>query len=399
MYDVIVLGAGASGLMSAYLCGTMKKKVLLLEHNKQIGRKILISGGGKCNFTNLHTKPKNFVSENPHFSKSSLARYSPWDFIDLIYQHNIDYYEKKLGQLFCSGSAREVIAMLQKECNKTQNVEILLKTKVLEVAKSGEVFKVQTDKQVFEARKVIVATGGLSIPTIGASDIGYKIAKSFGHRIIETRPGLVPFTLSDEILEGHSELSGISMETVCETNGVRFEESVLFTHKGLSGPAILQVSLHWKPKDIVTINFLPKLHLFEELVNLKKKGSRLTVPNLLKRHLPDRFVKKWCSLYMKDEKTFIAGLSGKDIESISLAINQWTFSPKGTEGYRKAEVTRGGVSTDDVSSKTLESKKVEGLYFIGEVLDVTGWLGGFNFQWAWASAHAAAQDIADYSRE
>lgn len=391
VYDHIIVGAGAAGLMATALLSQKGATVLLLEQNKSVGRKILISGGGKCNFTNTDATPSNYKSSNQHFSKSSLARYSPWDFIDLVLKHEIPYYEKKLGQLFCEKSAKDIVEMLVKECRSSGKATIKTGIKVNGIDKEDH-FLVSTSEGEFYSHNVVVATGGLSIPSLGANDFGYKIAKKFGHRLIETRPALVPFTLDERTLPEFSELSGVSLEAKISCNNTIFEESILFTHKGLSGPGILQISLHWFPGDEVTINLLPQLNLSEEFQRLKKRNGNITVESFLRKHLPDRLVKKWLDINLQDPSIYIANLTNVELELLAKSLNAWTFIPRGTEGYRKAEVTAGGVSCDQVSSKTMESQIVSGLYFIGEVLDVTGWLGGFNFQWAWASAHAVAQN-------
>lgn len=387
-YDYIIIGAGAAGLMACSLLANKGAKVLLLEQNKSVGRKILISGGGKCNFTNTDATAINYKSENKHFAKSPMARYSPWDFIDLVQKHDIQYYEKKLGQLFCESSAKEIVDMLLKECKQSGKASIKTSVKVVDVEKNNDIFSILTNNgDSFEGKNVVVASGGLSIPSLGANDFGYKVGKKFGHKLIETRPALVPFTLHDEEL---AELSGVSIDVIVSNGRASFEEDILFTHKGLSGPGILQISLHWLPGEEITINFLPKIDLESEFIKIKNKSGSVMASSFLRKHLPDRFVKKWCALYLQDETKYIANLTKEELTSFCQKINAWKVIPKGTEGYRKAEVTIGGVSTDQISSKSMESQNEKGLYFIGEVVDVTGWLGGYNFQWAWASAHALA---------
>lgn len=386
-YDYIIIGAGAAGLMAASLLGNKGARVLLLEQNKSVGRKILISGGGKCNFTNTDASVQNYKSDNKHFIKSPMARYSPWDFIDLVQKHEIKYYEKKLGQLFCESSAKEIVDMLLKECKQSGKVTVRTSVKVLDVEKEDDFFTVITNGETYSSYNAVIASGGLSIPSLGANDFGYKIGKKFGHKLIETRPALVPFTLHDEEL---AELSGVAMEVVISNNRASFEEDILFTHKGLSGPGVLQISLHWLPGEEVTVNFLPTMDLEAEFIKMKNRSGNIMASTFLKKHLPDRFVKKWCTLYLQDETKYIANFTKEELSSFCQKVNSWKVIPKGTEGYRKAEVTAGGVSTDQISSKSMESQNIKGLYFIGEVVDVTGWLGGFNFQWAWASAHALA---------
>ncbi len=391
-YDLIVVGGGAAGLMSATTASKRGLKVLLLEANKQLGRKILISGGGRCNFTNLDVSPDSYVSSNKHFFKSSLSRYSPYDFTDLLDEFGIKYHEKKLGQLFCNNSAKDIIYVFEKLCNR-YNVEISLNTKVESIEKEDGLFQLQTNKGNLVAKNLIIATGGLSIPTIGANDFGLRIAKQFGHRLIETRPALVPFKLSNSALSGFSQLSGIALPCRISTNRISFDEDILFTHKGLSGPATLQISLHWLPEEKINIDFLPGVDVYEKLLKAKNKKPKLTIGNILKADLPKRFLEKWTLEYLKMPQLELGNIKDQDLKSFSDQVNKWEFVPEGTEGYRKAEVTVGGVSTDKVSSKTMESQIEKGLYFVGEVLDVTGWLGGYNFHWAWASGNAAGTSV------
>jgi predicted Rossmann fold flavoprotein len=391
-YDLIVVGGGGAGLMCAITAGKRGLKVLLLEGNKQLGRKVLISGGGRCNFTNLDVSPESFVSQNKHFFKSALSRFSPYDFIDMLDEFNIKYYEKKLGQLFCVNSARDIVVMFEKYC-KRYNVEISLMTKVDSVKKDNDLFILNTSKGDFSSKKLVMATGGLSLPSIGATDFGMKVAKQFGHKLIETRPALVPFKLNDSSLTEHSELSGISLPCRIFTDKIAFDDDILFTHKGLSGPATLKISLYWLPGEKININFLPTVDIYEYLLKTKKKKSKINIFNALKELFPKRFLEKWIEEYIKNPKLELANFKDEELKDFALKINSWEFIPEGTEGYRKAEVTVGGVSTDKVSSKTMESQLVDGLYFIGEVLDVTGWLGGYNFHWAWASGNAAGMSI------
>ena len=345
-YDVVIIGAGAAGLMCAIEAGRRGRSVVILEKNEKAGKKIRISGGGRCNFTNIHTSPDHFISGNPQFHKSALARYTPEDFIRMVRRHRIAYHEKKLGQLFCDGSSQQIINMLVRECDAA-GVDVLLRCTVREIRKDHG-FRIATSHGDFGCRSLVIASGGLSLPKIGATDFGYNVARQFGLRIIETRPALVPLTLGGEEGRALGELSGVSLDAEVRRGRIAFRESVLFTHRGLSGPAILQISSYWKPGDPIVIE--PKT-------------------------TPRRFVRKWNELYG------------------ATPIHDWTLVPAGTEGYAKAEVTAGGVDTRELSSKTMEVPRVPGLYFIGEVVDVTGHLGGFNFQWAWASGYAAGQCI------
>jgi len=377
--------------MCAIEAGKRGRKVLLLEHAEKIGKKILISGGGRCNFTNLDVKPENFISNNPHFSKSALARYTPQDFISLIEKHGIKYHEKKLGQLFCDGSAKEIVQMLQKECEDA-GVGIKVnctidKIERINVSQSSETaFRVTSNLGVFTSESLVVATGGISIPQMGATDFGYRLAKQLGLKLTKTVPGLVPFTLNEG---SYSELSGLSIDSIVTCNNASFRENILFTHKGLSGPAILQISNYWNEGDEITIDLLPGIDLLS-VIN-EHKPNKTELVNVLAKFFPKRFTEKWCELNFPTKP--VNRLSDKDIEMIDERLHNWKLVPKGTEGFGKAEVTKGGVDTNELSSKTMESKKVPGLYFIGEVIDVTGWLGGYNFQWAWASGYAAGQFV------
>jgi predicted Rossmann fold flavoprotein len=387
MFDVIIIGAGAAGLMCASLAGAKGQKVLVLEHNDRPGKKILISGGGRCNFTNINTGPQNFVSENPHFAKSALSRYQPSDFIKMVKDHKILFHEKKLGQLFCNKSASSILQMLIDECIKFK-VEIRLSTKIKGYSKnSQEFFTIETDNGIVTGKKLVVATGGLSYPKIGATDLGYKIAKFFGLKVTKCDPALDGFILDDEY-KFLKNLSGVSLDCIltCE-NGLSFRENILFTHKGLSGPAALQGSLHWNPGEYILLNILPDV----DTGNLFKDSNK-NLKNLLGEYLPMRFSNSFCENYFP-ELDKVSKISEKKLSHILEMLTKWKIIPSLTVGYSKAEVTRGGVDTSELSSKTMEAKKVPGLYFIGEVIDVTGWLGGFNFQWAWASAYAASLDF------
>lgn len=377
--------------MCAIEAGKRGRKVLVLEHAEKIGKKILISGGGRCNFTNLDVKPENFISNNPHFCKSALARYTPQDFISLVEKHGVKYHEKKLGQLFCDGSAKEIVQMLQAECDEA-GVEIKVNCTIDKIEQhdisqgSETAFRVTSNLGEFTSESLVVATGGISIPQMGATDFGYKLAKQFGIKLTKTVPGLVPFTLTDETYSG---LSGLSIDVIATCNNTSFRENILFTHKGLSGPAILQISNYWNDSDEVTIDLLPGTDV-SALIN-EHKPNKTELVNILAKFFPKRFAEKWCELNFLTIP--VNRLSDKDIELIGKMLHEWKVVPKGTEGFGKAEVTKGGVDTNELSSKTMEVKKVPGLYFIGEVVDVTGWLGGYNFQWAWASGFAAGQFV------
>jgi predicted Rossmann fold flavoprotein len=381
-HNTIIIGAGAAGLMCAIEAGKHGRKVLVIEYAEKIGKKILISGGGRCNFTNIYTKPENFISKNPHFCKSALARYTPQDFISLVEKHNIKYHEKKLGQLFCDNSAKEIINMLEKECNDA-GVEILLNRTVNEIKKAGK-FVLETNKGEFECKSVVIATGGISIPQMGATDFGYKIARQFGIKITKIVPALVPFMLKEKAF---SEISGVSIDSIVSCNGTSFRENILFTHNGLSGPAILQISSYWDEGDAIRINLLPEQNI-EKLIE-ENRSSKMMLDNFLSQFLPKRFVDIWSMMYFKPKS--LNKLSANEIKKIAEMLHYWVLIPSGTEGFGKAEVTKGGVDTGELSSKTMECKKINGLYFIGEVVDVTGWLGGYNFQWAWASGFAAGE--------
>jgi predicted Rossmann fold flavoprotein len=383
--DVIVIGAGAAGLLCAIEAGKRGRSVLVLEHAERVGKKIGISGGGRCNFTNIYTSPENYISANPHFCKSALARYTPTDFISLVEKHHIAYHEKKLGQLFCDGSSRQIIEMLLEECGSA-GVEIRCSCQVLSVKKETE-FSVETNQGSFRSSSLVVATGGLSIPTLGATDFGYHLARQFGLRIEETRPALVPLTLSSQ--STLTELSGISLDAVVDCLGTEFRENILITHRGLSGPAILQISSYWKPGALISLNLLPE----EDALDLlqQSRNSEIELINLLARYWPRRFAQVWCQLYAASKP--VRQYGERELSDIAQKIHHLQLTPAGTEGFRKAEVTAGGVATGELSSQTMEARSVPGLYFIGEVVDVTGHLGGYNFQWAWASGFVAGQYV------
>ena len=387
-YDVIIIGAGAAGLMCAIEAGKRGRKVLLLDHAKNVGEKIRISGGGRCNFTNIYASPKQYLSQNLHFCVSALKRYTPQQFISLVEKHDIAYHEKTLGQLFCDGSSKQIISMLLEECQQA-NVEIRLGAQVHRVEKA-ENFCIHSDT-IIESHSLVIATGGLSIPKMGATGFGYQIAKQFGLPLIDTQAGLVPFTLSEELLARYSAISGASIpDIMASSDRSTFREAMLFTHRGLSGPAILQISSYWQQGKPVTLNLSPEVDLFNYLKTQKTSHPKQEIATALANLFPKRLVQ------LLEEEMDIAGhkladTSNKKLQEIGARLNAWHIIPSGTEGYRTAEVTLGGVDTNVLSSQTMEAKKVSGLYFIGEVVDVTGWLGGYNFQWAWASGHAAGQ--------
>jgi len=385
-FDVIIIGGGAAGLFCAIESEKRGRKVLVLELNAQVGRKILISGGGRCNFTNKDVKPENFISQNPHFCKSALARYTPQDFVELVKKHRIEFYEKKLGQLFCRESSRQIVEMLLEECRKAK-VEIRTNCSVKNVVKTDD-FKVETNQGVFECQSLVIATGGLSFPKIGATDFGYKIARQFGLKIIETRPALVPLVFAKDS-QSYKKLAGISVDVNISCGKHSFRENILFTHRGLSGPAVLQISNYYKKDKAVLIDLLPEANAFELFE--KNCQRRQNLDNFLSQFLPNRFAEVFTAQNFANKPVY--QLSKNEIEKTAKKINGWQVLFDETEGFDKAEVTLGGVDTNELSSQTMESKKVQGLYFIGEVVDVTGWLGGYNFQWAWCSGFAAGQVV------
>ena len=380
--DVVVLGGGAAGLFCAAIAGARGKKTLVLEHNERVGKKIGISGGGRCNFTNLRASPENYLSSNPEFCRSALARYTPADFLALVESHGIAWHEKKLGQLFCNGSSREIIAMLLEECRRA-HAEVRCGVRVSNVSKP-EKFLLATSEGDVTCDALVVATGGLSFGKLGASDLGYQIARQFGLRLTELRPGLVPLTFSPAEKSVYGPLSGVSLPVTARCGKTSFDEAMLVTHRGLSGPAILQISSFWREGGTLTLDLLPGS------ANIPSPGKE-TASTQLSRFWPQRFAEKWC-----EENTpakAVAQWTSSERARVQETIHHWSPQLDGTEGYPKAEVTLGGVDTRDLSSKTMQARSVPGLYFIGEVVDVTGWLGGYNFQWAWASAHAAGKAI------
>ena len=386
-HDVIVIGGGGAGMFCAFTAGNRGKRVLLLEHNDQVGKKIGISGGGRCNFTNIHATAANYLSRNPDFCKSALARYSPWDFISLVEKHGIPYHEKKLGQQFCDESSRRIISMLESECRKA-GVRILCGCRVEDVVKNDR-FEVNTSRGTFTADALVVATGGLSFAKLGATDIGHRIARKFGLGVTTLRPGLVPLTFLPTEQSFFEPLAGVAIPVRVTHAGKTFEEAMLFTHRGVSGPAILQISSYWKEGETLSFDLLPERAGSEAFGATLRSGN--TPLQALSKAWPRRFAESWCARYAPDKA--LARCTKTESDALIDSVHGWSTSFAGTEGYPKAEVTLGGVETGDLSSKTMEARKVPGLYFIGEVVDVTGWLGGYNFQWAWASAHACGSSI------
>ena len=374
-------------MFCAMAAGGRGRKVLVIEHAEKVGKKILISGGGRCNFTNIHAAPENFICGNPNFHKSALARYTPHDFVELVEKHGIRHHEKKLGQLFCDGSSQQIVQMLLEECSEA-GVEIRTNCKIESVNKSGS-FIVETNRGRFECESLVVATGGLSIPKMGATDFGYRLARQFGLRVVETRPALVPFTLSEKDRALFGPLSGVSVDALVSLRDQSFRENILVTHQGLSGPAILQISSYWNPGDEIEVNLFADGDAYELLAG--ERDGLKELKTVLGQRWPQRFAQAWAELHAGSKP--MRQFSNKELREIAERIHRWRIAPNGTEGYRKAEVTAGGVDTDELSSKTLEARRAPGLYFIGEVVDVTGHLGGFNFQWAWASGFAAGQAV------
>ena len=398
-FDVAVIGAGAAGMMCAATAAQRGKRVVLIDHAGKLAEKIRISGGGRCNFTNISTTPANFLSDNPHFCKSALSRYTPADFVALVKKHRIGYHEKHRGQLFCTESAELIIEMLKDEC-AAGDVHWRMPCKIASVEQTDGVYILETDTGTIEADALVIATGGLSIPKIGATDFSYRIASQFGLRMVEPRPALVPLTFDPQAWAPFAELSGIALEVEVETGslkgrnptGARFREDLLFTHRGLSGPAILQISSYWIPGTPIVIDLLPGIDVAATLI--EGKGTiKKQLGNVLAQWLPTRLAEGLLLAHGFALDARLADMQDAKLRELGAAINQWTLSPNGSEGYRKAEVTRGGIDTRDLSQQTMMATKVPGLYFIGEAVDVTGWLGGYNFQWAWASGVAAGQAV------
>ncbi|MEO7652377.1 MAG: NAD(P)/FAD-dependent oxidoreductase [Bryobacteraceae bacterium] len=388
-YDAIILGGGAAGLFCAMEAAKRGRRVVVLERSRTVGAKILISGGGRCNFTNLHCRPENFLSANPHFVKSALALYRPRDFIALVEKHHIPYHEKTLGQLFCDRSARDILGMLRSEC-ASGNVRIVEDCAPSELRRTTE-FVLATSRGEFRAPALVVATGGLSIPRMGATSYGYDLAQRFGLKVIPCRPALVPLCFGRKDARDYGDLSGVSTEVTASTGRHSFREKMLFTHRGLSGPAILQISSYWKPGESIDIDLAAGVDVAAGLSARKARGDKVNTKNVVSEFLPRRLADRWFELHGPSRSLPETG--SRQIHEIAAGLHRWTIEPAGDEGYDKAEVTAGGVSTDELSSRTMEAKQVRGLYFIGEVVDVTGQLGGFNFQWAWASGYAAGQSL------
>jgi predicted Rossmann fold flavoprotein len=394
-WDAIVIGAGAAGMMCAAVAGQRGARVLLIDHATRLAEKIRISGGGRCNFTNVNAGPENFISANPHFCRSALARYTPADFVALVRRHGIAFHEKHKGQLFCDGSSEQIIAMLRAECD-AGGVRWSMPCRVLRVGRAGEDYELDTDAGPQRARHFVIATGGLSIPKIGATDFGYRVARQFGLRIVEPRPALVPLTFDAAAWAPFALLAGIALPVRVTGGGASFDEDLLITHRGLSGPAILQISSFWQPGEEIELDLAPRFAPGELAAALiaAKAGSRQTLANVLAGLLPRRLAEGWAELCGYDAQTRTAELPDKALHALADSLQHWRLHPSGTEGWRKAEVTRGGVATDELSQTTLEARRAPGLHFIGEVVDVTGWLGGYNFQWAWASGVAAGRSMA-----
>jgi len=383
--DIVIIGAGAAGLMCAIEAGKRNRSVLVLEHMNKIGKKIRVSGGGYCNFTNINLRPDNYLSANPHFCKSALARFTPYDFIGIVERHGIEFYEKEKGQLFCRGTSGDIVRMLYEEC-RNAGVEMRMNCRVGSITKAGP-FYVLTNFDRIEAGALVIATGGLSYPELGATDMGFRTAQRFGLKVTQLKPALVPLVFGRHDLEKFSELSGVSFDAVVGCRGREFRGEVLFTHLGLSGPAILQVSSYWDRGDEITIDFMPDRDVYKLFTS--KRKSKIELSNLLSEYLPRRFSHKWCALHAPSRS--VCQYTEKELKEIAHQIHHWTIKPEGTEGYKKAEVTAGGIDTDELSSRTMGAKKVPGLYFVGEVVDVAGQLGGYNLQWAWSSGFVAGQ--------
>ena len=400
-YDVIIIGAGASGLMCALTAGERGRRVLVLDHANKIGKKIIISGGGRCNFTNLYTEPANYLSGNPHFCKSALSRYTQWDFQALVDKYQVAWHEKTLGQLFCDDRSQQVVDLLVNEC-RSAGVTIRTRTSVEKIScqqnSEAPTYTLKTTMGEFTCQSLVVATGGLSFPTMGATGFGYEVAEQFGHQLVPVRPALVPFTMPKKWLEYFAELSGVSAEVIATCNGQSFRENILITHRGVSGPAILQVSSYWQENDKILINWLPGVAIYDWLKEMQEQRPKAETHTILAQHMTKRLAQTLCQhgklrLVTESGHKIMNHYSNAELEQLAEVLEAWELIPNGTEGYKKAEVTLGGVSTDKVSSKTFESRLQSGLFFVGEVLDVTGQLGGFNFQWAWASGHCAGQYV------
>ncbi len=389
-YDVIIIGAGAAGLMCGIESGKRGRKTLILDHSNRIAEKIRISGGGRCNFTNINTGPDHFLSGNKHFCKSALKQYTQHDFIALVEKHDIAYHEKTLGQLFCDGSSQQIIDLLLDECYAV-NTKVQMETEIENIIFKDGDYQIKTSENIYQSRSLVVAAGGLSIPKIGATKLGYTIAKQFNLNVIETYPALVPFTFQTDILERCKTLSGLSVSATVSCGKKSFAEGLLFTHRGLSGPSILQISSYWQEGETITVNLCPELDIATFLKEKKDKQPKKSIENILSLAIPSRLADSICAEHNITGK--IAECADKKINKLAKAVNRWSIKPAGTEGYRTAEVTLRGVDTNELSSQTMECKNQPGLYFIGEVVDVTGHLGGFNFQWAWSSGYVAGQHV------
>ncbi len=390
-YDAVIIGAGAAGLLCAATAGAMGKNVLLVDHAKRPGKKILISGGGRCNFTNYYIEPEKYLCENPHFCKSALSQYTQWDFIALVEKHNIKYHEKTLGQLFCDDSAKEIVAMLVKECEQAK-VTLQYQSNVTDIQQTTNGFSLFVNEQSISCKSLVIASGGLSMPKLGATPFAYKVAEQFGLDVLPTRAGLVPFTLHQELKESLGDISGVSVPVIAGNERIQFNESMLITHRGLSGPSILQISSYWQPGETIYLDLYPSNSFDEFLEKAIGSQGNQTLKNTLAEIFAKRFADKFIELHKLDNVP-IKQLTHATKQKLNNLVHKWEIQPNGTEGYRTAEVTLGGVDTDQLSSKTMQVKGKEGLFFIGESVDVTGWLGGYNFQWAWSSGYVAAQHV------
>lgn len=396
--DVVIIGAGASGLYCAMTAAQRGRSVLVIDHANKAGKKILMSGGGRCNFTNYVVEPENFIGENAHFCKSALTRYNPWEFIGLVEKHGIPYHERDYGQLFCDDSSKDILNLLLDECAQA-GAKVQLKTDIIAIKPvvndiEAQGFIIETSKGTTQCASLVIATGGLSIPTMGATGFGYEVAQQFGHDIIPTTAGLVPFTFTDKVGDMIASLAGISLDVVAFNERISFPRPMLFTHRGLSGPAMLQLSNYWQVSEAIHINLVPNVDISDLLINAKANHPKQLIRSVLTEYFPKKLLLALQDLHWSEFKDKeLANIKDENLIAIGDKINNWTIKPSGTEGYRTAEVTRGGVNTDEVSSKTFESKLQPNLYFIGEVLDVTGWLGGYNFQWAWASGKACGEVV------
>jgi len=388
-YDVVIIGAGAAGLMCALTAGQRGRKVLVLDHAERMGNKILISGGGSCNFTNLYLESENYISENPHFCKSALSRFSQYDFISLVEKYNISYEQRQAGQLFCNGNSVEILNLLLEEC-RLSDVKIQNRSTIKKIEKES-CFTIKANSETYATESLVIATGGLSMPAKGASGFGYEVAEQFGLKVLSRQPGLVPLTFNRDDLDDFIDLAGISADAVVSCNGQSFREAILFTHRGLSGPAILQISNYWQPGDEIVINLLPDIDLAETIKQWQKERPKTELKNLIGELLTRRIAHLWFERWHHNKP--VNQYNEKEINEVAKIFHAWHIKPSDTEGYRTAEVTRGGVDTNELSSKTFEARKVKGLYFIGEVVDVTGWLGGYNLQWAWSSGFSAGQFV------